>query len=142
IPCQAVGAAGILRRKLSNRTFTHRGQAKLRRRFAIIGAFAVGLTALAWPVWVAIQHRPAVESRRDDKARFLAQPVHQHDDLSVEDETALRATVSEHRMATARWAPGGSDPYDPFRSFRVLVLPRGVGEIYDRKPVGTLRILK
>jgi dipeptidyl aminopeptidase/acylaminoacyl peptidase len=41
---------------------------KVRKRTAIVGAFVVGLCALAWPVWVAIQHRPA--KQRKPQATF------------------------------------------------------------------------
>ena len=75
-------------------------------------------------------------------ARPSPKPVRQPDDLPAEDEAALRAIVSKHLLATANWAPGGGDPYNPSKAFRVLVLPNGVGEIFRRKPVGTLQVLK
>jgi hypothetical protein len=78
----------------------------------------------------------------EGKTQAALGPARQPDDLSAEDEAVLRDIVSKHLIATAYWAPGGADPYDPFKRFRVLVLPRGVREIFERKPVGTLRVLK
>jgi hypothetical protein len=62
--------------------------------------------------------------------------------LSEKDEATLRAVVGKHVISTARWAPGGGNPYELGKSFRVLVLPQKVGEIFKRTPVGTLRALK
>jgi hypothetical protein len=118
------------------------GRVQVRKRTAIVGAVVVGLCALAWPVWAVIQRRPANQPPGEGKAQSAPEPARQPDDLSAEDEAALRAIVSEHFLATAYWAPGGADLYDPTKRFRVLVLPRGVREIFERKPVGTLRVLK
>jgi hypothetical protein len=119
-----------------------RGLVKVRNRPATIGALGAGMAALVCLSWVAFQHRPVPQPRLGDNTRPAREPTRRADDLTVEDEAALRAIVSEHFLATAYWAPGGADPYDPIKRFRVLVLPREVREIYERKPVGTLRTLK
>ena len=64
------------------------------------------------------------------------------DKLSEKDESALRAVVAKHFIATAYWQPKGSKPDDFSSRYRVLCLPQEIGEIYGRKPLETLRSLK
>jgi hypothetical protein len=125
-----------------NRQFGFKKGVMMRSRAAIIGAFVVGFVALASLAWVATRQRPADPAPSDGEARPAPEPVRQPDDLSANDEIALRAIVSDHEIATSQWAPGGGNPYEPGKSYRVLSLPQGVGEIFNRKPVGTLRVLK
>ncbi len=114
----------------------------MRNRLAIVGALAVGLFASAWLGWIAFQPRPANQPPGEGNGQPAHEAARQPNELSAEEEAALRAIVSEHVIATAYWAPGGANPYKTLNRFRVLVVPRGVSEVFERKPVGTLRVLK
>jgi hypothetical protein len=89
----------------------------------------VGLTPIAVAVFLC-----TVES--GEKAKK------EPDKLSEKDEAVLRAVVAKHFIATAYWQPKGSKPNDPASRYRVLCLPKEVGDLYGRKPIETLRSLK
>jgi hypothetical protein len=115
----------------------------VRNRLATVCVVTVVAAALVCQGWLASRHRPAQPPPPDAGDRERPRQSRQGPDgLSDGDEAALRAIVAEHDLATANWAPGGADPYDLSKAYRVLVPPRRVVEIYARNPLGTLRCLK
>jgi hypothetical protein len=108
----------------------------------IFAIAAIGVCLITWLSLEIVHGWRASQNAVVERIRLAQKPARNSGDLSSEDETKLRAIVSQHVFLTANWAPGGGNPYDPTIAYRVLLPPRGISEFYARKPLGTLRTLK
>jgi hypothetical protein len=97
----------------------------MRKRLRIVVAFAFGITAILWTA-------PDLGTRDENPHG-----------LSDEEDAELRAVVSTHQISSTRhWWPKGADENDLFQSWRVMLPPARIAQLYKVRPVGTLRCLK